>query len=133
KRNKAMSSMLTVLAQDPHSGIIDYGSSDILHKDQSAVVLEYLDFYRQKTSGRQELQYLIFDSKFTNYQNLSRLDDNDVKFITIRRRGKNILEKIAQATNFKTIKVEAAGSKKRTMKVLDEVITLRGYKDTKTG
>lgn len=32
KRNKALSSMLTVLAQDPDNGIIDYGNSDVQHK-----------------------------------------------------------------------------------------------------
>jgi len=87
KRNKALSGMLAVLAQDPDSGIIDYGSSDVLHKDQSKVVLEYLDFYRQGAQDKQNISYLIFDSKFTNYENLSGLDDEQVKFITIRRRG----------------------------------------------
>lgn len=133
KRNKALSSMLTVLAQDPDSGIIDYGSSDVLHKNQSTVVLEYLDFYHQDATGRQNMRYLIFDSKFTNYENLSGLDDKGVKFITIRRRGKRILEEIAQNKDFKTIRVEAGKMKKRTLKVRDEVISMRGYFDAKTG
>ena len=44
KRNKALSSMLAVLAQDPDTGIIDYGNTDGMHKNESNVVLEYLDF-----------------------------------------------------------------------------------------
>lgn len=133
KRNKALSSMLAVLAQDPDSGIIDYGHSDVQHKNESAVVLEYLDFYRQTPAGKQNLNYLVFDSKFTNYENLSKLDDENIKFITIRRRGKSILEQIAANHVYKTIRVEASGSKKRTLKVRDEQITLRGYIDSKTG
>lgn len=132
KRNKALSSMLTVLAQDPDNGIIDYGSSDVQHKNQSAVVLEYLDFYRQAPSGKQNINYLVFDSKFTNYENLSKLDDRGIKFITIRRRGKNILEQISKNNAYKTIRVEASGFKKRTLKVRDEHITLKGYNDPKT-
>jgi hypothetical protein len=132
KRNKALSSMLSVLAQDPDSGIIDYGDAGILHENESAVVLEYLDFYKQNSSGKQELGYLVFDSKFTNYQNLSKLDDSDVKFITIRRRGKKLIEQINQNKSYKTIRVEASGLKKRTLKVHDEIITLKGYCNSKT-
>lgn len=132
KRGKALSSMLTVLAQDPDSGIIDYGHSDVQHKNESAVVLEYLDFYRQSPNGKQDLKYLVFDSRFTNYENLSKLDDGNIKFITIRRRGKAMLEKIAKNDAYKTIRVEASGFKKRTLKVRDEQITLRGYADPKT-
>jgi len=29
-------------------------------------------------------QYLVFDSKFTNYENLSRLDDKRIKFVIIQ-------------------------------------------------
>lgn len=134
KRNKALSSMLTVLAQDPDNGIIDYGCSNVTHKNQSAVVLEYLDFYRKGGNDKQTPNYLVFDSKFTNYENLSKLDDNDIKFLTIRRRGKNILKEIEQKDiKFKTIRVEAGGHKKRTLKVRDEYVTLRNYQDSKTG
>ena len=123
--------MLAVLAQDPDSGIIDYGDADIRHKNESAVVLEYLDFYRQSASGNQDLKYLVFDSKFTNYENLSRLDDEHIKFITIRRRGKKITEAIHNipGAKWKKIRVESSGLKKRTIRVYDDAITLPGYKD----
>jgi hypothetical protein len=133
KRNKALSSMLAVLAQDPDSGILDYGHSDVQHKNEPAVVLEYLDFYRETPGGKQDLHYLVFDSRFTNYENLSKLDEADVKFITIRRRGKKILEQIADNDVYKTIRVEASGFTKRTLKVRDEHIILRGYTDPATG
>lgn len=132
KRNKALSSMLAVLAQDPDSGIIDYGNTNVLHENESAVVLEYLDFYRPTPQGKGELKYLVFDSKFTNYENLSKLDDGQVKFITIRRRGEKLLEQISKNKNYKTIRVEASGLKKRTLKVRDQQITLPGYRDSQT-
>lgn len=129
KRGKALSSMLAVLAQDPDSGIIDYGDVNVLHKDESAVVLEFLDFYRLSSNGKDDLKYLVFDSKFTNYQNLSVLNSEGIKFVTIRRRGKNItgrLENIPDKSR-KTIRVEASANKKRTLKVIDEIIDLKGY------
>jgi hypothetical protein len=130
KRGKALGSMLAVLAHDPDSGLIDYGGANVLQKDESAVVLEFLDFYREGGKKKDnKLRYLIFDSKFTNYENLKKLDQNKIKFITIRRRGKLILERIAKlpSRGWKNIKVECAGSKHRTLRVYDESVFLNGY------
>ena len=132
KRGKALSSMLAVLAQDPESGIIDYGDCNVLHRNESAVVLEYLDFYRNVPQEDNSLKYLVFDSKFTNYENLSKLDDQQIKFITIRRRGEKMLEQIQQITSWRTLRVEASGLKKRSLKVNDQLVILPGYKSEKT-
>jgi len=127
KRNKALESMLAVLAHDPDSGIIDYGNVNIMHKEESDVVLEYLDFYT--TDNKQKLQYLIFDSKVTNYQNLNELNKNGVKFVTIRRRGKNMVERLAEIPDkeWKTKRVVMAGNKHRTLKVYEEEVQLKDY------
>ena len=129
KRNKALASMLFVLAHDPDTGIIDYGKADVKHKNESKVVLEFLDFYKQGENKNDTLKYIIFDSKFTNYENLSKLDDNHVKFITIRRRGKNIVENINNIPkkDWKTIRIEKSGNKKRSIKIHEKKIYLRGY------
>lgn len=129
KRGKALSSILAVLAHDPDSGIIDYGDTNVLHKNESAVILEFLDFYSESSDSNDSLKYLVFDSKFTNYQNLSILNSRGVKFVTIRRRGKNIVEKIEKTpkSSWKTIRVESSANKKRTLFVLDEIVELNGY------
>ena len=128
KRNKALAGMLAVLAESPDSGLIDYGDTTLEHENQDAVVLEFLDFYKKSSKGA-ELKYLVFDSKFTNYENLASLDRKKVCFITIRRRGKNILEEIAKipVKDWKLVKVDCAGGKKRTLKVNDRKIFLPGY------
>ena len=129
KRGKALASMLAVLAESPDSGLIDYGDTTLVHENQDAVVLEFLDFYK-KSTPRAELQYLVFDSKFTNYENLAKLDKNKVHFITIRRRGKNILEEIEAIPpkEWKQVRVDCAGGKKRNLKVNDRKVYLSGYK-----
>jgi hypothetical protein len=130
KRGKALGSMLAVLAHDPDSGLIDYGSTNVLQKDESAVVLEFLDFYREGNKKKEnKLRYIVFDSKFTNYENLRKLDQDKVKFITIRRRGKLILERIENlpAKGWNNVRVECAGNKQRTLHVYDEMVFLKGY------
>ena len=129
KRNKALASMLAVLAHDPDTGIIDYGRTDVKHKNESDAVLEFLDFYRDNEQGSNPLKYIVFDSKFTNYENLGKLDDNNVKFITIRRRGVKLVEEIRGIPNkeWKKISVEQPGNKKRTIKVYEQTLYLKGY------
>lgn len=130
KRAKALSSMLAVLAQDPDSGIIDYGDVNVLQKDESSVVLEFLDFYRSGIDTKDnQLKYIVFDSKFTNYENLNKLNKSNIRFVTIRRRGKNILDRIDKLPSacWKKVKVPCAGNKQRTLRVCDEYISLKGY------
>jgi len=91
------------------------------------VVVEFLDFY--KASAGDDLKYLVFDSKFTVYENLRKLDNNNVKFITIRRRGKKILQEI-EAINSKDWnidRIETSNGKTRTLKTLDQKIFLKEY------
>ena len=129
KRNKAMSSMLAVLAHDPDSGIIDYGNANVTHKNESDTVLEFLDFYKANSTTSGSLKYLVFDSKFTNYQNLNKLNKQSICFLTIRRRGKNIVEHINQLDKkeWKTIRIPSSSNKKRTLKVYDHTTILNGY------
>jgi len=127
KRTKALQSMLAVLAHDPDSGIIDYGNANVLHENESAIVLEYLDFYT--LNNNQKLQYLIFDSKFTNYQNLNQLNKKAIKFITIRRKGKNMVERLDKlpANLWKSKRIETGDNKHRTLKVFEETVKLKDY------
>lgn len=132
KRRQSLASMLAVLAHDPDTGIIDYSDTDVKHRNEHSVVLEFLDFYKNNEPNSNDLKYLVFDSKFTSYQNLKKLDDDDIKFVTIRRRGKNLVEKINKLPNAmrKKIHVMNADGKGRTLTVNDQNIFLKGYEDT---
>jgi transposase len=129
KRGKGLASMLAVLAQDPDSGILDYGDTQVRHKDEPQTVLEFLDFYREGKKTDRTLRYLVFDNKFTNRENLNRLNLAKIKFVTIRSRGKSIVDKLNQipAKSQKQIRVMCANGKGRILKVLEEKIQLEGY------
>lgn len=125
-RQQALSSMLAALSQDPDSGLLTYGDTTVRHESEKGVVLEFLDFYRQ--AGGTQLQYLVFDSKFTTHQNLSKLDEQGVKFVTIRQRGKRILETLAELPKeeWKKVKVPCAHGT-RCLEVNDQLVPLKGY------
>ncbi len=101
----------------------------VTHQQQNQEILQFLDFYRSEKSLSKPLRYVVFDSQFTSYENLSRLDDDGILFLTIRRRGKQMVNRIDQRpqTAWKTIRVERSSHQKQTLKVHDESVFLRGY------
>lgn len=126
KRHEAIKSIQAVLAHSPDTGIIFYGDSTVRHSGESQVALEFLDFRRK--AGGPDPTYLVFDSRFTTYQNLSRLNKEGIQFLTIRRRGKNMLEEIASLpeSEWKAVRVESA-SGFRNLKINDSKVMLKDY------
>ena len=125
-RNKALAAISAALAQDPDSGIITYGDANIRHEQKADTALEFLDFYN--SDGGSNIRYLVFDSKFTTYENLAKLGKH-VKFLTIRRRGKKIVNELnaKPASSWRKIRVAMANDKGRNLKVIDEKIFLKDY------
>lgn len=129
KRTKALASMLAVLAQDPDSGIIDYGDADVRHENQSQSILEFIDFYSDNKSVNKNLNYLVFDSKFTTYKNLSQINKKEIKFITIRRRSQSLVNKISKLkkSDWKKLRVPCGDNKNRDIYVFEEMVKLTDY------
>lgn len=129
-RHKALTSILAVLAHDPDSGMLTYGDTTGRQDGKAEVAVEFLDFYR--AGGAEDIKYLVFDSKFTTYENLRKLEDRDIKFLTIRRRGKQIVDYLnaIPPSERKKIRVPAADGKKRLLEVLDELVFLKDYGKT---
>jgi len=120
-------SIQAALAQDPDSGILCYGDATVKHDNQNDVVLEFMDFYYEGT-GR-KANYLVFDSKFTTLENLGRINGQGIKFITVQRRSKQLNEKIEQIqdSQWKTIKIEKANHKSRTVVFSESQTTNKLY------
>jgi len=129
KRSKALASLQAVLAQDPDNGIICYGDTTIRHKDQENVVLEFLDFRHDDPKVNQKVKYLVFDSKFTTYGNLGKINRRGFKFITIQRKSKGLEAKIAEIpeSKWKNLQIAKANNKHRTVCVSEDKVTLKQY------
>jgi len=123
KRGKALKSVLAALCQDPDTGIFCYSDAEIKHRRQPECILQFVDFWKQ---GGDDPACLIFDSKFTTYQNLERLDRDHIKFITIRRRSKGLLSSLKGLSkeDWQEIRVEGPGRKYEKVKVNESEITL---------
>ena len=134
KRSKALISIQAVLAQDPDNGILCYGDTTVKHDNQDNVVLEFLDFYHGDPHIDRQLKYLVFDSKFTTLENLGRLDDKGIKFLTIQRKSKTLDEYIegVPQEQWKTARVEKSNHKSRIVTFAESITVNAKYgKDRK--
>jgi hypothetical protein len=126
-RNKKMKGALTLFAQDSESKLILYTDADIKRSESDDQVTEFLSFWKGMRRGVKPT--LVFDSKFTSYAKLSELNaKHDVKFITLRRRGKNLIEQLDRLDNWKRIQILHSKRKYPHVQVHDSSIELRGYK-----
>jgi hypothetical protein len=124
-RNKAMKGALTLFAQDAESKLMLYTTSDIRRAEADDQVLEFLSFWRKVRRGVDPT--FVFDSRFTSYPKLSLLNEANVKFITLRRRGTGLLRNVDHLDGWKRIHVPHAKRKFPNPLVHESTIQLRGY------
>jgi len=88
-----------------------------------------MDFYKDEKEENQNLKYLVFDSKSTTYENLNNLNKRNIKFVTIRRRGKKLVEKINKipTEQWENLRIERANGRSRTVRASEETAKIRGY------
>ena len=128
-RNKKMKGALTLFAQDSESKLILYTDADIRRSESDNQVLEFLSFWKGMRRGVKPT--LVFDSKFTSYAKLSELNaKHDVKFITLRRRGKNLIDQVDKIDGWQRIHIPHPKRKYPNPMVYESFIDLREYKGT---
>jgi transposase len=91
-RHQSLKSALTLFAQDGESRHILYANTDIYRQDESNEIMNFVNYWTDVKGiiG----QTLVFDSKLTTYEMLEKLDNDNIKFITLRRRGKKLIETV---------------------------------------
>ena len=124
-RGKRMKGALTLFAQDAMSKLILYTAADIQKNESDDQVLNFLSFWKGIQRGIKPT--FVFDSKFTTYTKLSELNNQGIKFITLRRRGKNLLDKLSNLGPWKRINIPHAKRKYPNPLVYESFITLRDY------
>ena len=124
-RGKRMKGALTLFAQDAQSKLILYTAADIQRQEADDQVLNFLPFWQRVC--RETPSTFIFGSKFTTYANLAELDHQEVKFITLRRRGQKLLERVAKLEPWTRIRIPHEKRKYPNPLVHESMIELRGY------
>ncbi len=110
-KHQRLKSALTLFAQDGESRHLLYANTDIDRGDESNEILNFVNYWTN-VKGIIE-QTLVFDSKLTTYDILEDLDTRGIKFITLRRRGKKLIEDADNIPEKDLIKVDLKKEKRK--------------------
>ena len=126
-RGKAGPSVLTFFAQEQKSQVLCYANANLLRDDQPGEVLRFVEFWHDVTGS--DPHWLCFDSRLTNYPELSRVNARGISFITIRRRGAAIARRLEAlpANAWRQAKLDIPKRLHKQIRYVDESITLKGY------
>jgi transposase len=127
KRSRRQKGILAFVAEDAEQRVFCYGNTDLRKDEQADEILRFVDFWKARTGKLPE--ELIFDSKLTTYTNLARLNEMGIRFITLRRRSKNMLQRMRQSPVSAWRRIELKGVTRlyRTPKILEQRVALGGY------
>jgi hypothetical protein len=126
-RSRRQQGILVFLARDAEQRVFRYANAGIPKAEQSDEILRFIEFWNRHT-GKPPAE-LIFDSRLTTHENLSKLNAQGIGFITLRRRSRKMLAEIYSrpASAWQRITLDSLTRIYRTPRVLDEYITLKGY------
>jgi len=124
-RSQRTRSVLTFFAQDHASTEMVYANADLTKAEQAGEVLAFAEYW-SRVSGR-DPGLLCFDSQLTTYAMLDELCSRGITFLTLRQRGKKVLEALAalppSAWSNHTIK---RTGRYRRPQIHEEVVHLKG-------
>jgi hypothetical protein len=127
KRSRRQKGVLAFLAHDANTRVFCYARADLRKQDQADEILQFVAFWKRRTGRLPE--ELIFDSKLTTYANLNRLNRQDIHFITLRRRSRQLLRAIAGTppSAWRRVELEGVSRLYKTPRVLDQQVSLTDY------
>ncbi len=127
KRSRRQKGVLAFLAQDAEQRVFCYANAELRKADQADEILRFVEFWQQRTGQLPE--ELVFDSRLTTHKNLSRLNEQGIRFLTLRRRSPQLPERLKRMplSAWRRVELRNLARAYRTPKLLDEKIKLDHY------
>jgi transposase len=119
--------VMAFVAQEAERRVMCYATANVVRAEADTRVVKFADHWHTLTAHYP--RRLLFDSRATTYANLSELTRRGEGFITIRRRGSAMLRRIRAlpARQWHPCQVTQAQGKRRSVRYLQETVTLEGY------
>jgi hypothetical protein len=129
-RGEACPSVQAFFALEHEKQVFCYANANLLRDEQTLEVLRFVDYWKDLTG--QNPEWLYFDSKLTTYEELSKLNQRKISFVTIRRRGPAILRRVNERPDneWKNATIDIPKRRNKKIRYLDEIIRLDGYEGT---
>lgn len=126
-RGQACPSVQTFFAQDHKNHVFCYANANLMRDEQSAEVLRFVEYWKDLTG--QNPEWLYFDSKLTTYAELSELNARNVYFVTIRRRGSELVRQLSETpqSQWKSATIDIPKRRQKKIRYIDEKVRLGNY------
>lgn len=126
-RGKACPSVLTFFAQERKSQVLCYANSNLTRDAQAGELRKFVQFWHD-VSGKNP-QWLYFDSKLVPYTELSWLTQQNIWFVTIRRRGSAVLRRLVSLPDaqWRSAVIDIPKRRHQHVEYIDERIQLDNY------
>lgn len=127
KRGKAAPSVLCFFAQEDQSRVLCYANANLTRSDQPAELMRFVEFWHAITGT--DPQWLYFDSKLAPYAQLSRVNQRGISFVTIRRRGARLLQRLRAlpANHWHSAVIDTPKRCHQHIRYLDQSVKLPEY------
>jgi hypothetical protein len=126
-RGTAHASVQSFFAQEHESRVFCYANANLTREEQPAEILHFVEFWHDLTGHDPE--WLYFDSKLTTYAELSHLNQRNVSFVTIRRRGASLLKKLHErpAGEWTRAVIDIPKRRQKRIRYLEQTVRLPDY------
>jgi transposase len=127
QRNRAGTAVMAFVAQEASQRIMCYATANVVRAEADQMAVRFADHWKAQT-GKYPAR-LLLDCRVTTYGGLNDLEQREVGFITIRKRGKEMLKRVGQlpAKDWKGCQVKQAKGKTRKVQYVDEKVQLTDY------
>lgn len=127
-RGQAGPSVQSFFAQDHKNQVFCYANANLTRDEQSGEITRFVEFWQQVTGH--DPDWLYFDSKLTNYAELSRLNQRGgVHFVTIRRRGPALLKRLSDRpeSDWTPAVIDIPKRRHKRIRYLEQEVSLGDY------
>ena len=130
RRSQKTKAVLAFLAQDPDGNLFCYSNADLRKGEEANETLRFVEFWKDHYGSYPE--ELVFDSKLTTQPVLARLNEMNIRFITLRAKQPALKLHIASQPRsaWQQIGLDIPHRRYKTPKIIDERVTLARYKGT---
>ena len=127
RRGLAGPSVQSFFALEQESRCLCYSNADLTRDDQNGELMRFVEFWHTVTGT--DPQWLYFDSKLSDYAEMSRVNQRGIHFVTIRRRGAAILRRLERlsTSDWKKAVIDTPKRCHQQIRYLEETAHLRGY------
>ena len=126
-RGKACPSVLTFFAQERNSQVLCYANANLIRDTQAGELRKFVQFWCDATGKNP--QWLYFDSKLVPYSELSWLNEQNIWFTTIRRRGCAVVSRLDSlpASQWRPAVIDIPKRRRQHIEYVDELVRLENY------